>query len=173
MSGTAGNHASVRAMIREDLETVLSWRNHPSVRLFMYNQHEISQDEHQCWFERSQNNNGTHLLIFEIDNKPLGFINFTREYGGSVADWGFYTSPTAPKGTGRQLGRTALTYAFGLLKLHKVCGRVLAYNTRSIKFHQNLGFKLEGTLRKHHFDGQAYHDIACFGLLASEWRPET
>jgi len=32
-----------------------------------------------------------------------------------------------------------------------------------------LGFQREGVLRQQHFDGQQYHDVVCFGLLANEW----
>jgi UDP-4-amino-4,6-dideoxy-N-acetyl-beta-L-altrosamine N-acetyltransferase len=53
--------------------------------------------------------------------------------------------------------------------LHKLCGQALAFNERSIRFHQNLGFRREGVLRQQHFDGEQYHDVVCFGLLASEW----
>ena len=80
-------------------------------------------------------------------------------------------APDAPKGSGRQLGRAALNHAFRQLKFHKVCGQALAYNQRSIQFHQSLGFEQEGILRDQHFDGERYHHVICFGLLSHEWQP--
>lgn len=162
---------SIRAMTRSDLERVLSWRNHPDVRRYMYTQHEISLEEHQRWFEQNANNPSRHLLIFELAGVPLGFINFNRLNSGGVADWGFYVTPSAPKGSGRQLGHAALDYAFTELKLHKVCGQALAYNERSINFHRSLGFQQEGILRDQHFDGEQYQSVVCFGLLRPEWQP--
>lgn len=161
--------AGVRPMTEGDLERVLSWRNHPEVRRFMYTQHEISLEEHARWFTRASQDGERHLLIFEIDATPLGFININRIASGGIADWGFYVAPDAPKGTGRALGVTALRYAFDSASLHKLCGQALAFNERSIRFHLNLGFQREGVLRQQHFDGQQYHDVVCFGLLASEW----
>lgn len=162
---------AVRQMTNDDLEMVLAWRNRFDVRRYMYTQHEISLSEHQRWFDVAHQDSRKHLLIFEIDNIPFGFVNFTESNCITVADWGFYLAPQSPKGTGRQLGRTALSYAFEKLNLHKICGQALAYNERSIKFHINLGFQQEGCLRDQHFDGQDYHNVECFGLLASEWSP--
>ncbi len=160
----------LRSMTKDDLEQVLGWRNHAEVRRYMYSQHEIGLAEHSRWFERASQDPDRHLLVFEIDGEPLGFVNFDQTAGGGVAQWGFYAAPEAPRGTGRQLGVAALGYAFSSLRLHKLCGQALIYNERSIKFHLGLGFKQEGVLREQHFDGQNYHDVVCFGLLAAEWQ---
>lgn len=161
----------VRRMESTDLEQVLAWRNHPEVRRYMYTQHEIALGEHTRWFENASNDPNRHLLVFERGSIPLGFINIHQIAPGGVADWGFYAAPDAPKGTGGLLGQAALRFAFQEAGLHKLCGQALAYNARSIRFHQSLGFQQEGILRQHHFDGQHYHDVVCFGLLASEWHP--
>lgn len=160
----------VRVMLESDLESVLTWRNHPEINRYMYTQHEITLTEHTHWFKRVSKDINYHLLIFEFNNKPLGFINFHQIAQGGIADWGFYAAPDAPKGTGKQLGQTALQYAFITAGLHKICGEALSYNEPSMRFHQRLGFQQEGIKREQHFDGQHYHNVMCFGLLASEWR---
>lgn len=163
--------SQIRPMVYADLTLVLTWRNHPDVRRYMYTQHEITLDEHQSWFERSLLDSKKHLLIFEVDHQPLGFVNFNERENGGIVDWGFYAAPDAPKGSGRQLGRAALSHAFTQLKLHKVSAQALAYNERSIQFHQSLGFQQEGILRDQHFDGEHYYNVICFGLLCHEWQP--
>lgn len=162
---------NVRPMTEGDLEKVLSWRNHPEVRSYMYTQHEIPLDEHSRWFARASRDPERHLLVFEIDRSALGFINIHQILSGGIANWGFYTAPDAPSGTGRALGEAALCYAFETAGLYKLCGQALAFNERSIRFHLNLGFQREGVLRHQHFDGQHYHDVVCLGLLAREWHP--
>lgn len=156
-------------MTEEDLEMVLSWRNHPEIRRYMYTQHEISSDEHARWFARASQDSQRHLLVFANEKTALGFINIHQIASGGIADWGFYAAPDAPRGTGRALGQAALRYAFQVARLHKLCGQALAFNKRSIRFHLNLGFQREGVLRQQHFDGEQYHDVLCFGLLAREW----
>ncbi|MGP5645272.1 UDP-4-amino-4,6-dideoxy-N-acetyl-beta-L-altrosamine N-acetyltransferase [Psychrobacter celer] len=159
----------LRLMQESDLELVLSWRNHIDVRRYMYTQHEISLTEHTNWFNKVSKDSNYNLLIFEVDNKPLGFVNIHQIAQGGIADWGFYTSPDAPKGTGSKLGEQALDYAFNTLQLHKLCGQALDFNEASRKFHKRLGFKKEGVLEQHHCAGQKYYDVICFGLLASEY----
>jgi UDP-4-amino-4,6-dideoxy-N-acetyl-beta-L-altrosamine N-acetyltransferase len=160
----------VRPMTRRDLALVLAWRNHDEVRHYMYTQAEISLIDHERWFEEVSKDPCRHLLIFESDNVPLGFINFHAVGSTRVVDWGFYAAPDAPRGTGRQLGKIALEFAFGQMGFYKVCGQTLAYNIRSINLHRRLGFLQEGVLRSQHFDGERYHDVLCFGLLEHEWQ---
>ncbi|HVK99653.1 MAG TPA: UDP-4-amino-4,6-dideoxy-N-acetyl-beta-L-altrosamine N-acetyltransferase [Dongiaceae bacterium] len=165
----------VRPMTTDDLQQVLAWRNHEAVRRFMLTQHEISLAEHIQWFARASRDDGRHLLIFETstsenDSDPLGFVSFQALAQGGVAEWGFYVAPGAPRGTGSQMGQTALQYAFDALGFDKVEGQALAHNESSIRFHVRMGFTQEGVLRRHHFDGARYHDLICFGLLANEWQ---
>lgn len=158
----------VRKMTESDLGIVLAWRNHPNVRRYMYSQQEISWDAHVEWFKQVSLDSRRHILIYESQDKPTGFVSFCVKEG-KVADWGFYLAPGSAKGTGRKLGEAALNYAFKSLGLHKVCGEVLEYNLSSIRFHEKMGFESEGCLRQHHFNGSDYNDIVLFGLLAEDW----
>jgi len=164
------NDHRLRLMTELDLELVLQWRNHPEVRRYMYTTHEITTYEHRNWFAGASNNPSINLLIYQHLGKDSGFVSITRTRCHEVADWGFYLSPAAQKGTGRSLGREALAYAFDQLGLHKVCAQAIGFNGRSIEFHNALGFKKEGRLRDQYFDGAVYHDVLCFGLLNHEWK---
>jgi UDP-4-amino-4,6-dideoxy-N-acetyl-beta-L-altrosamine N-acetyltransferase len=152
-----------------DLTAVLGWRNHPDIRRHMRTQHEISLDEHTAWFERASQDKSRCLLIVEEVDVALGFVHFSNVSSGGVSDWGFYARPDAPRGAGRKLGRAALNHAFRRLELHKVCGQVLGQNEASLRFHENLGFTLEGVLRQQALINGQYHDMVCFGLLREEW----
>jgi UDP-4-amino-4,6-dideoxy-N-acetyl-beta-L-altrosamine N-acetyltransferase len=160
----------VRRMEVDDQELVLAWRNHPEVRRYMYNQHEISLAEHRSWFARASTDPCEHLLIFVQNDVPCGYASIQEIDAGRVADWGFYVAPEAPRGTGRKLGTAVLDYAFRQLGLHKLCGQALGFNERSIRFHLAIGFVQEGVLRQQHFDGRNYQNVVCFGLLNSEWQ---
>jgi UDP-4-amino-4,6-dideoxy-N-acetyl-beta-L-altrosamine N-acetyltransferase len=160
----------IRPLIANDLPMVRKWRNHPNVRKYMFSQHEISEEEHKCWFEKCTADKKWHLFIFEKDGISLGFVSFHEVNDGGVVDWGFYLSPNTPKGTGNLLSKTTLPYAFDKLNFHKVCGKVLSYNQKSIDFHLRLGFKEEGRLREQYFDGENYNSVVLFGLLKNESR---
>ncbi len=170
MPESAALPGTVRRMTDADLALVLSWRNHARVRAVMYTQHEISPQEHARWFERSNADPSSHLLVYEEQGVPSGFVNFTASDPGRNAVWGFYAAPEALRGTGRRMGHAALGYGFGSYGFHKISGEALAHNKKSIRFHLSLGFQQEGVLRDHFFDSGQYHDVVCLGLLASEWR---
>lgn len=162
----------LRDMTTNDLERVLAWRNHPDVRRYMYTQHEISLSEHRAWFKRSAQDSTKRLMVFDLSATPTGFVSISRCQRGVIADWGFYLSPGAVRGSGRQLGQAALKFAFDELELHKLCGQALAFNERSIRFHRQLGFAEEGVLRDQHFDGEVFHSVVYFGMLRDEWQSE-
>lgn len=159
----------LRPMTVDDLENVLKLRNHPEIRRYMLTQHEIRISEHVAWFKRASHNPQIELLVFELNEMCCGFVQFKESGYKGVADWGFYTAPDAPKGTGKNLGHAALTHAFTNERFHKICGQALHWNQPSIMFHRSLGFTQEGVLRSQHFDGATYHDLICFGLLKYEW----
>ena len=159
-------------MTAADLESVLKLRNHAEIRRYMLTQHAISIEEHMSWFDRVSQDTGIELLVLEINDECCGFAQFkeTNYYG--VVDWGFYVAPDAPKGTGRKLGLAALNHAFKKENMHKICGQALHWNQPSIEFHKSLGFAQEGILRNQYFDGAAYHNLICFGLLKLDWVAE-
>ena len=163
--------SNLRQMVEDDLAMVLSWRNHAEVRRFMFDNREIPMDAHRSWFERNQKKDATSLLLLETDGAPQAFMNISRlEDDSPIAEWGFYAAPDAAKGTGKLLGRLTLDFAFTRLDLHKVCGRVLSFNDRSLRFHESLGFRQEGVLRDQYYDGERFFDVINFGLLSHEWQ---
>ena len=154
----------IRAMTEADLPQVLAWRNHPDIRRFMLTQHEISLREHRRWYAQAHGDATRRLLIVEHADQALGFVQFNGVAPGGSADWGFYATPDAARGSGQKLGRTALAYAFQTLQLQKVCGQALAFNQASIRFHLGLGFVQEQRLPAQHRSGQTPHDLLIFGL---------
>lgn len=159
----------IRVMQAHDLPLILQWRNHADIRRHMLTRHEITQDEHLAWFNRTSADESRRLLIVESASEAIGYVQFSNVTANGAADWGFYIAPGSGKGTGFKLGVAALDYAFGPLSLHKVCGQALAFNEASIAFHKKLGFVEEGRLREQHFCDGTYHALICFGLLRHEY----
>ena len=161
---------SIRKMTKDDLDMVLSWRNHINVRRVMHTQHKISPKEHKHWFHKTSTDPQQHLLIFENNSLPQGFIKFTNTKSKGVFDWGFYLAPHAPKGMGRKLGNSALFFAFTVLKFDKVCGQVLSFNKRSVKFHISLGFLIEEVSNPQLTDKRESYSLIDFELCKNDWK---
>lgn len=161
----------LRTIQPEELGLMLAWRNAPSVRNNMYTRHEISLPEHLAWWNRVKKRSDQRYFMHERQDVPLGIVAFNGIDGvNKNASWAFYAAPDAPKGTGSKMGFLALEHAFYSLQLHKLCGEALSFNAASIKFHQKLGFKVEGIQREQHWLDGAFTDVYCLGLLAHEWQ---
>ena len=164
------DHCTIRELKEEDLPKVLDWRNHPKVRSFMLTQHEISFEEHSHWFHKVKKEKKHHLFIVEEVGQSIGFVQFNRSTDENVADWGFYASPDAPRGTGIKLGITSLNHAFANLKFNKIVGRAFENNEASISMHLRLGFTLEEKLIKHRNNNGVCLTLHCFGLHSNDWQ---
>ena len=68
----------LRPMTEVDLELVLAWRNHPSIRAHMYAQHEITKDEHRAWWTRVASSPTAAFFIYERLGVPLGYVSFSE-----------------------------------------------------------------------------------------------
>lgn len=159
----------LRPVVERDLALLLEWRNHEKNRSMMITQSTIEYADHLKWFQRTQSEGKTVLLMYEEQGQPLGYVNFSGAQAGQVVEWGFYTSPQAAKGTGLRMGSAALKLAFDQYRFHKVCGTVLAFNTASLVYHQRLGFSQEGEQRDQIQVGTQYVNLIHFGLLRVEW----
>jgi len=163
---------SLREILENDLELMLSWRNHPSVRSSMFSQSVIDLEQHKLWFDRESKKGDSEWLMFlDESDTPRGVVYFTEINRTSRnAFWGFYASPDAPSGTGTKMGREALDYYFNDLGFHKLNAEVLKSNERSYHFHRKLGFQVEGVLRENYFGLSGYEDITYLGIIDSEWK---
>lgn len=163
--------ATLELLTEATRDLILPWRNAPEVRQHMYNQHEISLQEHRDWFERMQADSSARCYLYrDTTDEPSGVVNFTNiSQEHRTAFWGFYARPGAPSGTGKRILYTALEYAFNELGLHKLNGEALATNAASVHLHEQCGFTREGLFREQYFDGEQYVDVIRMGLLAREW----
>lgn len=138
---TTSSAMPLRPITADDLELILAWRNSAHVRYASLDQHLITLEEHHAWFERTKANSRYRCLLFYEDALPIGAGTFT-EINGSTrsARWGFYTAPTAPKGTGTRLCTALLNYAFDKLPIDTLYAEVLMTSHASVRLHEKLGF---------------------------------
>ncbi len=67
------------------------------------------------------------------------------------------------------MGFLALNHAFRDLGLQKVSGEVLAFNQRSLSYHQRLGFRIEGNFRKARVIDDKRIDVIRLALSIEDW----
>jgi UDP-4-amino-4,6-dideoxy-N-acetyl-beta-L-altrosamine N-acetyltransferase len=161
----------LRPLQEEDLQIILDWRNSQRVRDVMYSDQIISWEEHQAWYHRTREEPTVMSMIFEYNKLPAGFVNFTRIHPvHRTAYWGFYLGQDElPKGTAYIMGNLALEQAFETLHLRKLCGEVFAFNSKSMRYHERLGFEREGLLREHFWKHGEFQDIVCYAIFQDHY----
>jgi UDP-4-amino-4,6-dideoxy-N-acetyl-beta-L-altrosamine N-acetyltransferase len=164
-------HYQLRPLEERDLDLVLQWRNSEKILSVSYSRHLISQEEHQNWFASLKTDSTKCSLIFEINRKPVGVVNFFFiDPTHQQCTWGFYLgADDLPKGTGTEMGRLAMNFAFEELRLRQVKAEALLSNETSVKFHKKLGFKSESEFSKKLNDGESARVMA-FSLTKEDWQ---
>ncbi|NWF37925.1 UDP-4-amino-4,6-dideoxy-N-acetyl-beta-L-altrosamine N-acetyltransferase [Mariprofundus sp. NF] len=162
---------SIRPIEINDKDRILQWRNSERVRCNMYNDHVISQQEHEIWFEHVEKDASVCNLIFSHEGEAIGFASFT---GISTVNgrcyWAFYLGEgDAPRGAGSVMEFFALDYAFTTLEIRKLCCEVFAFNGSVIKLHEKFGFIQEGRFLKHYLKNGKYEDIVCLAKFGENW----
>jgi RimJ/RimL family protein N-acetyltransferase len=89
--------------------------------------------------------------------------NGTFKYGIAIAKpyWG--------KSYAKEMIRLVLGYYFNELGYQKVTPHVFAFNERSLRLHQTLGFTTEGRLRNMIYTDGKFYDEIHFGLTKAEF----
>ncbi len=128
-----------------DMEAIRKWRNHAEVRRVSLTQHAITADEHRSWWERTQEDPSTLVLIYERDGLAAGVITFF-DLKDRSAWWGYYLDNDGLTERGTlfpawiSIQREAVRYArdeLGLVELH---GETLAANESAVAFNERQGF---------------------------------
>lgn len=165
---------NLRKIEETDLLMILEWRNKKRIRDNMFTDHIISLEEHRQWFNGLNNDNSNAYLLFEYKKIPQGVTYFNNiSSANRTCTWGFYLgNDNAPKGCGSTMAKAGLIYAFNHLKLRKIYGKVFAFNVKSIKIFQKLGFQQEGFLKKHALKKGNYEDVIIFALFNHEFKTE-
>lgn len=106
-------------------------------------------------------------IITTPDSRPIGivaYIDFNcyqrrAEMRKMIGEQSF-----RGKGLAKESARLWIKYGLGILELHKIYLNTLDTNLPNIKLNEDLGFKVEGVLRKEVFFDGTYHDVLRMGL---------
>jgi RimJ/RimL family protein N-acetyltransferase len=172
----SGKRVGLRAIEPDDLEALREWRNRPHFRRHFREVKEIGRRQQECWFEEVVSKDSRTLMFSIIDLESgvllgaagLCFIDWiNRNCDLSIylgRDDLYIDDELAP-----DAASVLLDYAFSELNLHRVWVEIYDFDEPKKRFLADLGFRLEGTHRQHHFAEGAWHDSLFWGLLSDEW----
>lgn len=156
----------------ETIMKIREWRNQPFVKNMMYSQHDITEEEHRSYIESLKRDEDRGLFVFYLDDEPFGIYQYMiHPEGNYVTDGNYLVSPEyQDMGYGTIQAFFMNIIKFEYLGCNKSYGEMLDDNRRVIMLNKKMGITLEGVLRQHRLIDGEYHDVYCYGLLASEWK---
>lgn len=131
----------------KEKKSVLEWRNHAEIKKWMYNQNDISWQEHLNFIDFLRSCDSKRYLVVKSNDIYFGVIDFIDiDFIKKEAFFGIYANPFEKlHGMGKTLLQSGIKYAFDILKLEKLKLEVFADNEKALHLYKKYGFKESGT----------------------------
>ncbi len=158
----------IRLATADDLEEILEITNDAITHTTaIYDYEERTLEEQQIWFSE-KNIQEFPVFVAEINSKIAGFAtygNFRNKIGYqfTVEHSVYVNSQFSGNGIGKLLMKKLITYAKNK-SYQTMIGVIDAENILSIKFHQQLGFEICGSIPKAGFKFNRWLDITFMQL---------
>lgn len=147
-------------------------RNQPSVRSFMYSDHEIGLNEHLAWIKKVKADN--KQIIFIVLNglhESIGLVSINGlDINNKKADWAYYLNQNSRGGLGAALEYQILEYVFNKTMLEKLNCEVIETNQAVIKLHKKFNFIEEGFRNENIIKNGKRVGVFFLGLTKSAWK---
>ena len=172
-----GERIYLRPLEREDAGIFVPWINDQEITRTLVLYRPMNRDDEEEFIARAAKERGG--IVFGIalkkDDRLIGNTAFhaihpkDRHAGfgiliGDKKEW--------DRGYGTEATALMARYAFTTLNLNRIWLHVYEYNPRGRRAYEKVGFRVEGTLRKHCFREGRYWDVIVMGLLREEWEKE-
>ncbi len=123
----------------DEKKMVLLWRNHPSVKMMMYNSEDILLENHLRFIDNLNDSIDKLYFLAKQDDKYIGVIDFTNITNES-SEFGLYTNIDL-KGYGKVLLSSIVEYGFDTLNLKLLIAEVFSTNKKAISLYKEFNFK--------------------------------
>ncbi|MEJ0034115.1 MAG: GNAT family protein [Bacteroidota bacterium] len=170
-----GKLVGLRALEREDLPLLRDWRNITSFRRNFREYRELNMANQEGWFSRVNASPNDFMFMIETlaDKTPVGACGLLyTNWIIRSADFSFYIghneSYIDDKGLAKEAAQLLIGYGFQNLNLHKVWMELYEFDTKKLKFFEELGFHVDGTLRDNCFEDGKYWNSKIISLLSSD-----
>ena len=133
-------------MSLEEKKMVLSWRNHPDIKQWMYNSDDISLENHLLFIETLKNCADKLYFLVKQHNNYIGVIDFTNiDKSNKSSEFGLYSNIDIQiPGIGRVLENVCIDYAFNILNINILKLEVFSKNVQVRNLHKKFKFEETG-----------------------------
>lgn len=165
----------LRPITKEDIDLIIAWRNHESVRKFFIFQEDFTRENQLKWFEEHlETKNAFQFIVCEKESDRLIGCTYLRDYSKAhqKAEAGIFLNPQCErqKGYGSEAMELTVEFGFQELKLHKIFARVYEDNLSSRGVFVKNGFEKEACLIDDVCVNKEYRNIVLYGKINPEYK---
>lgn len=125
----------------EEKKMILSWRNNPEIKKWMYDDNDIELNNHLTFIESLKTFKNKLYFLVKRNEAYLGVIDFTNiDMTAKNCEFGLYGNVDL-KGVGKILLNAICEYAFNRLNVTSLHAEVFESNTKAIFLYEKFGFK--------------------------------
>jgi [ribosomal protein S5]-alanine N-acetyltransferase len=128
----------------------------------------------KCTGDKSKNKDYKFYIELKNEKKVIGAIDLlhVNKFQGTAETGSWINEKYQKKGYITEAKIAANEFAFNILKLRKLFSPVFTTNEASNATQKRMGYKLEGTLKKHSkcLATGEIHDNNMYGLLKEDWK---
>lgn len=139
---------TLKPLTDEMLETVRGWRNDPVIADQMLDKHHITAEEQQQWFARLQGDRSRAYWVAWFKDEPIGvasLVDISLEQGSAAPGMYIYPERYRNNIVPFCVAFALNDFAFEVLKLNLLHGKVYASNSASLRFHLKSGYQVTET----------------------------
>ena len=169
-----GKSVYLRAIEKEDIQTLLTWRN---IDAFRKNFRELNYSQQVEWFNSvSSSKNDFMFSIVDLNTNELigacGLLYIDWIIGS--ADYSFYIGKDElyiDDLFAKDATNLLLSYGFNKLNLNKIWMELYEFDDKKINFFtKKYNFEVDGKLRQNCFEDGKYFDSFIISLLKSDFK---
>lgn len=138
---------AIKRIIQADKSSLRMWRNDPLVSKWMYTNHEISEAEHNSWFDSMLTDDSKVYWKIVADDVAVGAVFLTGiAPNADACEWGMYLADVDVRGKGVAQAACALSFrhAFIELGMSAVRCEAVAQNDTAIGLYESVGYVRTG-----------------------------
>lgn len=164
---------NLRPVERDDLFTIQRWRNKKEIQPFVREYRELSLTHLTKWLESQILSDKFEFFLIEDERgTPIGVTGLTYiDWVSKNADLhlAIYEKEWIDEVYAPEVRDVMLDYGFNQLNLHRIYAEVYEIDRKKVKFFSDSNFKLDATLREHHYCNGEYINSHIYSLLKTEY----
>lgn len=173
-----GEKVRLRAIEQKDLDAVMNPTEEPDTELDRFEDFirfpvskEKDRESLAALGKRETTGDSFFGMIEDLQGNHVGYINtFDCERRPGTFKYAIIIKRSYwSQGYAREAVTLVLRYYLRELRYQKVTVLVYSFNERSMRFHEKMGFKFEGRLRRMVYTNGEYYDEIYYGMTSEEF----